>query len=64
MQYYPEYFDMFQQLDSVIKRADAIRYFIMHAIGGGLAKLAVQLAAVCRLPPAVASERVDQLDST
>lgn len=55
---------MFQQLDSVIKRADAIRYFIMHAIGGGLAKLAVQLAAVCRLPPAVASERVDQLDST
>ncbi|KAI7838788.1 hypothetical protein COHA_007403 [Chlorella ohadii] len=32
--YYPEYFEMFQQLDSIIKRADAIRYFIMHAIGG------------------------------
>lgn len=39
MQYYPEYFEMFQQLDSIIKRADAIRYFIMHAIGGAARRL-------------------------
>jgi hypothetical protein len=32
--YYPEHLDMFRKLDSTIKRADAIRYFIMHAIGG------------------------------
>lgn len=34
LQYYPAYLDMFEKLDSVIKKADAIRYFIMHAVGG------------------------------
>ena len=33
-QFYPAYMETFLKLDSVIKKADAIRYFIMHAVGG------------------------------
>lgn len=33
-QHYPAFAQMFSSLDKVIKQADALRYFIMHAIGG------------------------------
>lgn len=53
VQHYPEHFEMFQKLDSIIKRADAIRYFIMHAIGGAacLLRLHLQLPLLLRVSP-------------
>ena len=42
---------MFQKLDSIIKRADAIRYFIMHAIGGTACLLLLQLPLVLLRSP-------------
>ena len=44
-QFYPAYAAMFQRLDSVIKRADAVRYFIMHAMGGAWRLEGVGVAA-------------------
>jgi len=38
LQWYPDYVEVFAGMEAVIKRADAIRYFIMHAIGGEIGR--------------------------
>lgn len=48
LQYYPEYRAVIERLDSMIKRADALRYFIMHAVGGEWGVGAIAMFACTR----------------
>lgn len=34
LQFYPTYLGMWQAVQSAVQRADLLKYFIMHAIGG------------------------------